>query len=117
MAILADFEDLDFDRVMTAARTIYEEGRRSAPWPSELIAASKRATPHTYESARPLDPGECNDHRWGIMEEDDEGNRTVVCAKCRWEKIVPPGAILTKSELDDLRQERDDRWAERSDLL
>lgn len=85
-----------------------DNGQAHPPNPAQLIAGAKekmrqRLRQGQAPSDRRAQYQRCettNSHRWGIVEETEEG-RLAVCALCYVERLFVPGRLRTPGEIED----------------
>jgi len=99
-AFHSDFAEVDLGTAIRALTGMYQEGRRFAPTPSEVMVRAKR--PADGWQGRPP-PETCPHVNWAILEyetERDDGKRFAVCASCLTERLASPKVLLNSAELE-----------------
>lgn len=101
-SIAAQFAGYLPDRVLRAVREYAVEHPDKYPTPA-VLGERLRTSHRPPDGLR--DPDRCDHPQpWGIVSEDDDGNRVGICRWCRTEIVRPAGKFLTEGEIEDRRR-------------
>ena len=84
----------------SAVASLFQEGQSNAPSPSEVLAAARSLVKHVASSSEYAAYCKTHGHLWGIVNED-QGIRTVICARCKSETTKVAALVPTAGDLED----------------
>ncbi|MDF1596971.1 MAG: hypothetical protein P1T08_12905 [Acidimicrobiia bacterium] len=97
-SLFPDFSRVPERALWKAVHELYEQGRKSAPSPSELLAAAKaHSRTDVPEGVDPTDPDFCRHPRWAIFHLAG-GMREAICVACDATRTGMASALPTAGE-------------------